>query len=145
MDLYTPASDHALVMIEWCYGLFYAFICLQNCLNISDVKFMSVSEIIFMGSLNSANIILDDLTRSSTVVSSFYNRKIAVVIYNALKCFIFNKKDSGTNHLTELAWYLIWYCLLMWLCLLVFQACGTLHYSVFDVCIHIHPIHQFSG
>ena len=42
-------------------------ICLQNCLDISDVKFVPASEIMFLGSLNSASAILAALTRSSAV------------------------------------------------------------------------------
>ena len=41
-----------------------------------------------------------------------------------------NKKYISSNHLPLLAQYLIWNCLLLWLCLLVFQACGTLLYGV---------------
>ena len=41
----------------------YMFICLQNCLNVSDVKFMPASEKIL--SPNSIKIILAAFTRSS--------------------------------------------------------------------------------
>ena len=69
------------------------FICLQNFLNMSDVKFMPASEIIFLGSLNSVNTILATFSSSSAGrLSASYNWKCAVVIINGQKCFIVSKK-----------------------------------------------------
>ena len=105
------------------------------------MRFLPASEIILLGSPNSVNTILAALTRSSavTLLAFFYNRKLAVVIYTAQKCFFFfNKKDHSAIHLPRLAWNFIWDCLLVWLYSLVFQAFGTPLYSVFNVCIHIY-------
>ena len=64
----------------------------KTCLNTTDVKFMLVSEIFFLGSPHFANTRLAALSRSSGVtVDLLYNRKLTVVICNAQKCFIFNK------------------------------------------------------
>ena len=108
------------------------FTCLQNCLNISDIKFMPASEITFLGGPNSANTIFAALTRSwaARLLPFFTTGKFAVVIYNVQKSFIFNKKDISTNHLPQFAWHFTWDCLLMW-CLLIWQACGTPLYSIF--------------
>ena len=77
---------------------------------------MPASEIIFFGSLTSANTILAALNRSSTVKLSafFYNRKLVIVIYNAQKYYSFNKKDINTNYHPGLAWYPIWNFLHLW-------------------------------
>ena len=53
-----------------------------------------------------------------------------MVIYDAQKCLIFNKKHISANQLPWFGSYLVWYCLLLWLCLLIFQACGTTLYDV---------------
>ena len=73
--------------------------------------------------------------------SFFYNRKHEVLIYSAEKCFILTNLYQH-QPLTRFAWYFTCYCLLMCLCLLVLQACCMLLYSVFNVCIHIHPINR---
>ena len=135
---------HCSEVIGWCYGLQYVYLSV-NCLNDSDVKFIPVSEIILLASPSFANTIFYQVIHCQTV-SLLYNRKLAVVMYNAQKWFIFNKKKyTSTNHLPWLAWYFIWNCLLLWLCLLILQACDTLLYSDFNVYIHIHPIHWLPG
>ena len=114
----------------------------QNCLNISDVKFMPASDTILLGSPNSANTILAAFTRSSAARLSaiFYNRNLLVNLQYKEVLFL-TKEYISANHLSRSAWYFIWDCLLVWLCLLILQACSTLHFSVFDACIHIHLIH----
>ena len=75
----------------------------------------------------------------------FHNRALSVVIYNAQKWFIFDKKDISANCLSWSVWNLIWHWLLLLLCLLIFQACTTPIYGICDVSIHVHPIPQLSS
>ena len=82
-----------------------------------------------------------NLVISCKTFSSFYNSKLAVVIYNAQKSFNFDENDTSTKHLPGLAWYFIWDCLCLWFCLLALQALYAPLYTVFDVCIHLHLIH----
>ena len=82
------ASTWPLLLVVTYYGLLYVHL-LQNCLNVSYVKFMPASENNFLGKSKFSNTTLDDLTRSLAVRLSalFYNRKLPVVIYKTQKSF----------------------------------------------------------
>ena len=73
------------------------FICLQNCLNISHVKFVPVSEKIFLGSPTFCKYNLDYSNQviSCETINFFHKSKLAVVSYNAQKCGIFYEKDTA--------------------------------------------------
>ena len=80
-------------------------ICLQNCLNIFDLKVVPASEIIFIGNPYSANIILVMCTRSSAVRAHIlHNRELAVVGYNAQNHFIINHENVSSDHPSCSGW-----------------------------------------
>ena len=114
-------------------------ICLQNCLNFSNVKFVPTSEMIFLGSPCYANI-LAVCTKSSTArLPTLNHGECALVIYNVQKHFVINHEHVSTNQLLWSACYFIRSYSHFELCLLVLQVCGALPHSIFSVCIHIDP------
>ena len=98
------------------------FSLLPNFLNVSDVKVVSTSEIIFSGSPNSSNVILVVGTRSyaERLATLFYNWELAVIIYNTKKGFVINHKYVSTNYILGFVWYFIVYCCFLWLFALIF-------------------------
>ena len=81
---------------------------LQNSLNVSDVKCVPASEIIFLGSPNSANIILAGCTRTSANRPAIFgNWEFTVIIYNTKKIFIINNEYVSTNYLLGFLGYVI--------------------------------------
>ena len=72
-----------------------------------------------------------------------YNWEHAVVTYNIQKCFIIDHKNICANHFTWLGPYFMGYCILLWLCILVFQTCCAMFYCVFYISIHVKPLYVF--
>ena len=102
--------------------------------NISDVKFMPASKTIFLGSSNSQKHNLGcfyQVTYFGTQL--FLSRKLDVVICNKHKCFLTKNISAPTTSqgLHGISQGIVF----MWLCLLIFQACGHTASWYFQ-CLH---------
>ena len=83
----------ALVVIGWCYGLPYNYLPTK----LSEHIWCEVHAYIWNKFLSESKFCVYYLSYLSQVISCqtfclCHNRKCAAVIYNAQKCFIFNKK-----------------------------------------------------
>ena len=86
----------------------------------SEIKSVSMSENIFLGSPYSENIISHVFIKfiCAEPLHMLYDKELAVVIYNLKIILVINGTDVSSYRFPQPPWYFMWQCLVLWSCCL---------------------------